>query len=113
MKSTFSPQGCCGTITMFLRKLLLFYFDDRGMLRSGRVSICHSPSPPSKGRENPTEAKVILIPFTMLMFIIAAWNRTLSYRSPEKRKLKDCSVTILQEQGCLRTSQLSRPVLGT
>lgn len=30
---------------------------------------------------------------------IAAWNRTLSYRSPEKRKLKDCSVTILQQQG--------------
>lgn len=59
------------------------------------------------------EAKVILIPFTVLMFIIPAWNRTLSYRSQEKRKLKDCSVTILQEQGCLRTSQLSRPIQGT
>lgn len=49
-----------------------------------RVSTCHSPSLPSKGRENPKEAKVILIPFTILMFIIPAWSRTLSHRSPEK-----------------------------
>lgn len=60
------------------------------MLRCKRVSTWHPPLLlPSKCKGNSKDVRVIL---TILLSIIPTWNMTMSYRSQEKKKGKDCEV---------------------